>query len=180
MTEGKIRRAARYKLRLQRDFLSAYHPRTAGRTPRAAQGRNPMALVEQPAGTAAHAYEYAGAPFPAPAPTPARRAAAPAIVPSAPPAIQVSVVIVNFCQWKNTARLVRQLRRSSAMRMGEAEVRVVDNASPPHTLASRLGKIRGVSVRTNVGYAPAEGCGVPSRFKRRKPITPAPANGCCC
>jgi N-acetylglucosaminyl-diphospho-decaprenol L-rhamnosyltransferase len=118
-----------------------------------------MALVEQPAGTAAHAYEYAGAPFPAPAPnpTPAPRRLA-HTAPAAPPVVQLSVVVVNFCQWKNTARLVRQLRRSAAMRMGEAEVRVVDNASPSHTLATRLAKIRGVTVRqfdTNLGFATA-------------------------
>src|SRR5204862_2774036 len=28
---------------------------------------------------------------------------------------EVSVVIVNFCQWRNTARLARQLRRSLAV-----------------------------------------------------------------
>ena len=40
---------------------------------------------------------------------------------------QLSVVIVNFCQWKNTARLVRQLHRSAAVRTGMAAIQVTLN-----------------------------------------------------
>ncbi|QJW96005.1 hypothetical protein FTUN_3559 [Frigoriglobus tundricola] len=67
--------------------------------------------------------------------------------PVAPPTAELAVVVVNYCQWKNTARLVRQLRRSAAVRTGAAEVRVVDNASPAHRLAARVAGLRGVSVR---------------------------------
>lgn len=70
----------------------------------------------------------------------------------------VSVVVVNYCQWRNTARLVRQLRRSHAVRDGLADVVVVDNASPPHRLAKRTGKLLGVSVTRpdhNTGFAKA-------------------------
>ncbi len=77
---------------------------------------------------------------------------------AAPPATELAVVIVNFCQWKNTARLVRQLRRSVAVRTGQAEIRVIDNGSPAHPLAARLGKARGVQVRRldrNLGFAAA-------------------------
>lgn len=83
--------------------------------------------------------------------------------PVAPPAAELAVVVVNYCQWKNTARLVRQLRRSAAVRTGAAEVRVVDNASPAHRLATRVARLRGVSVRRfehNLGFAAAvnRGC----------------------
>src|SRR5262245_34115884 len=70
----------------------------------------------------------------------------------------VSVVVVNYCQWKNTSRLVRQLRRSHAVRDGLADVVVVDNASPPHRLAKRTAKLLGVSVTQpdhNTGFAKA-------------------------
>ena len=70
----------------------------------------------------------------------------------------VSVVVVNFCQWRNTARLTRQLRRCDAVRARSAEVVVVDNNSGPHPLASRLRKLRGVRLRRfgrNYGFAKA-------------------------
>ncbi len=78
-------------------------------------------------------------------------------------AVAVSVVIVNFCQWRNTARLVRMLRRSDAYRSGVAEVVVVDNHSPTHPAAARLRRLRGVTVRRfgrNHGFATAvnRGC----------------------
>jgi GT2 family glycosyltransferase len=72
--------------------------------------------------------------------------------PATGPAIetpQLSVVIVNFCQWKNTARLTRQLRRCEAVRRGAAEVVIVDNHSPTSALAKKLGKLSGVSVVRN-------------------------------
>ncbi len=80
-----------------------------------------------------------------------------------PPASELAVVVVNFCQWQNTARLVRQLRRSAAVRTGQAEIRVIDNGSPSHPLAVRVANLRGVSVRrygTNLGFAAAvnRGC----------------------
>lgn len=80
---------------------------------------------------------------------------------------QLSVVIVNFCQWKNTGRLTRQLRRSEAVRRGAAEVVIVDNHSPASKQARRLSKMSGVSVfrnGRNKGFAKAVNRG--SRLSR--------------
>lgn len=80
---------------------------------------------------------------------------------------QLSVVIVNYCQWKNTARLTRQLRQSEAVRRGAAEIVIVDNNSPKHPVARRLGKLSGVSVcrsDENQGFAKAVNRG--SRLSR--------------
>jgi len=71
---------------------------------------------------------------------------------------QLSVVIVNFCQWKNTARLTRQLRRCEAIRRGAAEVVIVDNHSPDSGIAKSLRKLSGVTVvrfGKNYGFAKA-------------------------
>jgi GT2 family glycosyltransferase len=114
-----------------------------------------MALAHPPDGTPPHApatgLDSGPAPRLAIAPSAPRRAISPADA-------ALSVVVVNFCQWKNTSRLVRQLRRSAAVRTGEAEVRIVDNGSPYHPLAGRIAKFRGVSVRRfdqNLGFAAA-------------------------
>ena len=64
---------------------------------------------------------------------------------------QLSVVIVNFCQWRNTARLTRQLRRCEAVRRGAAEVVIVDNHSPADRAARKLRRLSGVSVFRNGG-----------------------------
>jgi GT2 family glycosyltransferase len=114
-----------------------------------------MALAVPPGGTP-------GSAPPAPEPALAARPLAPHRRP-APPAPAVRVVIVNFCQWKNTARLVGQLRRSVAVRTGEAEVVVVDNHSPSHPAARKLEKLHGVTVRRfgrNLGFARAVNRGV--------------------
>ncbi|MBX9626007.1 MAG: glycosyltransferase family 2 protein [Gemmataceae bacterium] len=73
------------------------------------------------------------------------------------------VVVVNFCQWRNTDRLVRQLRQAVAVRTGAAEIVVVDNNSPDHPAGGRLARLRGVTVRRhtrNHGFARAvnRGC----------------------
>jgi GT2 family glycosyltransferase len=86
-----------------------------------------------------------------------RRRAPPATTP------RLSVVIVNYCQWENTAALVRQILRTTAARTGAVEVVVVDNHSAPHPLAARLRRWPGVSLRRwgrNHGFARAvnEGC----------------------
>ena len=62
---------------------------------------------------------------------------------------QLSVVIVNFCQWSNTARLTRQLRRCEAVRRGAAEVVIVDNHSPASRTVRKLRRLSGVSVFRN-------------------------------
>jgi N-acetylglucosaminyl-diphospho-decaprenol L-rhamnosyltransferase len=77
-------------------------------------------------------------------------------IPLAPPSLALSVVIVNFCQWKNTARLVRQLRRSEVMKSRSAKLIVVDNGSPHHSAADRVARLRGVRVveaGENLGFA---------------------------
>jgi GT2 family glycosyltransferase len=78
---------------------------------------------------------------------------------SAPPnQLSLSVVVVNFCQWRNTARLVTQLRRSIAVRTGVAKIVVVDNNSPFHPVINRLRRLSGVAVhrfRRNHGFARA-------------------------
>jgi GT2 family glycosyltransferase len=76
---------------------------------------------------------------------------------------RLSVVVVNYFQWENTAALVRQLAGASCTRGGDAEVVVVDNHSPAHRLAGRLRRWPGVSLRRwgrNRGFARAvnEGC----------------------
>ncbi len=71
---------------------------------------------------------------------------------------QLSVVIVNFCQWKNTARLTQQLRQSEAVRRGAAEIIIVDNHSPKSRIRRKLAALSGVTVvrhRTNAGFAKA-------------------------
>ena len=76
---------------------------------------------------------------------------------------RLAVVIVNFCQWRNCTRLVRQLRHSDAFRGDEANIILIDNASPEHPLAERLAKQRGVTLlrnRLNLGFAQAVNRGV--------------------
>ncbi len=94
----------------------------------------------------------------------------------------VSVVIVNFCQWRNTARLVSQLRHSTACRTGAAEIIVVDNHSPFHPVVRKLESTPGVTIRRfhrNLGFARAVNRGVnmphePPRRGRRRPGTARP------
>jgi N-acetylglucosaminyl-diphospho-decaprenol L-rhamnosyltransferase len=76
---------------------------------------------------------------------------------------RLSVVIVNYCLWEETGRLVQQLLAAPCIRRGSAEIVVVDNHSPAHALARRLRRWRGVSLRRwgrNRGFARAvnEGC----------------------
>src|SRR5262245_14326977 len=75
----------------------------------------------------------------------------------------LSVVIVNYRSWEDTARLVGQLRRSQALRTGAGEVMIVDNGSPGHPLRARLRRTEGVSLRCwgkNRGFARAVNEGV--------------------
>ncbi len=98
----------------------------------------------------------------APELAPARIAEGPRVRPVRPRVAietpQLSVVIVNFCQWKNTARLTRQLRNCEAVRRGAAEVVIVDNHSPKSDIPRKLRKLSGVSVvqfGRNCGFARA-------------------------
>ncbi|HEV3081262.1 MAG TPA: glycosyltransferase family 2 protein [Gemmataceae bacterium] len=82
------------------------------------------------------------------------------------PALQVprvSVIIVNYRLWEETARLVGELRASPRVRSGEVEIVVVDNHSPFHPVVKRMRRWPGVSLRRwgrNRGFAHAvnEGC----------------------
>jgi GT2 family glycosyltransferase len=83
------------------------------------------------------------------------------VEPKEPP--RLSVVIVNYHQWGETADLVRQLGRSTCLSSGKAEVVVVDNHSPANPIAGWLRRRRGVSLRrwsSNRGFARGvnEGC----------------------
>ncbi|HSQ55840.1 MAG TPA: glycosyltransferase family 2 protein [Gemmata sp.] len=102
---------------------------------------------------------------------------------AAPPAPAVSVVIVNFCQWKNTARLVSQLRHSIAIRTGAADVVIVDNHSPSHPVVRKLQKLHGVTIRRfsrNLGFARAVNLGVgtpaSSKGRRARSVAPPPSD----
>jgi N-acetylglucosaminyl-diphospho-decaprenol L-rhamnosyltransferase len=71
---------------------------------------------------------------------------------------RLSVVVVNYRQWEDTTQLVRQLRSSSSLKRGAAEVVVVDNHSPPHPVIGKLRRLSGVSLRRwrhNRGFARA-------------------------
>jgi GT2 family glycosyltransferase len=76
---------------------------------------------------------------------------------------KLSIVIVNYCQWHETAALCGQLLRTPQGRQGALEVVVVDNHSPRHRLTGKLRRWPGVSLRRwkrNRGFARAvnEGC----------------------
>jgi N-acetylglucosaminyl-diphospho-decaprenol L-rhamnosyltransferase len=80
-----------------------------------------------------------------------------------PAALQVSVVVINYCQWRNTDRVTRQLLDADAIGNGVADLIVVDNDSPPDPTEARLRRTQGVSLKQfdrNTGFARAanEGC----------------------
>jgi GT2 family glycosyltransferase len=71
---------------------------------------------------------------------------------------RLSVVIVNYLHWDDTARLVRRLGAAASLRGDDAEVVVVDNHSPPHPLVRQLRRRPGLSLRRwgrNRGFARA-------------------------
>jgi N-acetylglucosaminyl-diphospho-decaprenol L-rhamnosyltransferase len=83
------------------------------------------------------------------------------LCPAAAP--RLSVVVVNYHQWPDTAGVIRQLRASPCLESGAAEIVVVDNHAAPHPIAARLRRTPGVSLRRwrrNHGFARAvnEGC----------------------
>jgi GT2 family glycosyltransferase len=102
----------------------------------------------------------AAAPHPNPLTVPPRSAARNRASLDAP---LISVVVVNYHQWRDTAYLVRQLRGEQCLRGGAAEVVVVDNFSDPHPAAAQLRRLPGVSLRRwrrNRGFARAVNEGV--------------------
>lgn len=71
---------------------------------------------------------------------------------------RLSVVLVNYLRWDDTARLVHQLRAGDALRDGRAEVVIIDNHSPRHPAVPRLRRTPNVSLvrwRANRGFARA-------------------------
>lgn len=70
----------------------------------------------------------------------------------------LQVVIVNYCQWENTAALTRQLRESPLVKQGRVRIVIIDNHSPRHPQADALAGLSGVRVihaRRNLGFARA-------------------------
>ncbi|MGH7174380.1 MAG: glycosyltransferase family 2 protein [Gemmataceae bacterium] len=93
-------------------------------------------------------------------PAPRRTRPRPRLVPAVP---RLSVVVVNYLRWQDTATLVRQLRSTPALRHGAAEVIIVDNDSPWDPLIAQLRRMPGVSLRRwhgNRGFARAVNEGV--------------------
>jgi N-acetylglucosaminyl-diphospho-decaprenol L-rhamnosyltransferase len=94
--------------------------------------------------------------------TPQQRAparTAPRLRPAGP---HLSVVVINFCQWRNTDRLTRQLLDADAINSGTADVIVIDNDSPPDPALGRLRRTPGVSLKRfdrNTGFAKAANAG---------------------
>ena len=77
--------------------------------------------------------------------------------------IKLSVVIVNYRQWKYTEQLVRKLGQCELVRNGQAEIIVIDNNSSYHPAIRRLRSKPHVSLRRwtkNRGFSCAvnEGC----------------------
>ncbi len=71
---------------------------------------------------------------------------------------KIAVVIVNYCQWKNTARLTELLHESEVVRQGSAEIVIVDNDSPDDRAARSLCRFSHVSIEhsaRNIGFAKA-------------------------
>jgi GT2 family glycosyltransferase len=66
---------------------------------------------------------------------------------TARPVPQLSVVVVNYRQWRDTAELVRQLHQFRSFRRGQTEAVIVDNASPPHPVREQLRSMPGVRLR---------------------------------
>jgi GT2 family glycosyltransferase len=92
-----------------------------------------------------------------------RTVAEPSPSPSPVAAPDLSVIIVNYRHWEDTARLVRELREARSFASGAAEAVIVDNHSPRHPVVPWLRRQPGVSLRRwgrNFGFARAvnEGC----------------------
>lgn len=76
---------------------------------------------------------------------------------------KLSVVLVNYRQWDQTALLTKRLSQGRLVRSGLAEVVIVDNHSGPHRKISELRRKDGVSIRrwgANQGFARAVNEGV--------------------
>jgi GT2 family glycosyltransferase len=70
----------------------------------------------------------------------------------------LSIVIVNYRNWHETARLTRQILQAPETRRGLVEIVIVDNHSPPRRITSHMRRWPEVSVRRwnrNRGFAQA-------------------------
>lgn len=72
----------------------------------------------------------------------------------------VSVVIVNYCQWGNTKRLVRQLQQCECWQKGQARVVIVDNGSSKRGWQEAAPGVRVRYEWRNVGFAAGVNRGV--------------------
>lgn len=71
---------------------------------------------------------------------------------------RLSIVIVNYKQWRNAKRVVDSLLQSRLIQSGEAELIIVDNAAQPNKLYRRLRQSKNVSIsrrKRNHGFAKA-------------------------
>jgi GT2 family glycosyltransferase len=85
------------------------------------------------------------------------------------PVPRLSVVIVNYRQWEETATLTRQILATPEARRQAVEVVIIDNHSPAHPLMARMRRWPGVSLRRwqrNRGFARAVNEGI--RLSRGK------------
>jgi GT2 family glycosyltransferase len=76
---------------------------------------------------------------------------------------KLSVVLVNYRQWDQTALLSKRLCQGRLVKSGLAEVVIVDNHSGPHRKISELRRRDGISIRrwgANQGFARAVNEGV--------------------
>lgn len=76
---------------------------------------------------------------------------------------RLSVVVVNYRQWDQTARLARRLCQGQLVRHGHAEVVIVDNHSGQHRRVQQLRRKDGISLRRygfNHGFAKAVNEGI--------------------
>lgn len=72
----------------------------------------------------------------------------------------ISVIIVNYCQWGNTQRLVRQLRDCAAWARGQVRVVVVDNGSGERRWIEADDGLKIRREHRNVGFAAGVNRGV--------------------
>ncbi len=87
----------------------------------------------------------------------------------AAPACPLAVVIINYCQWRNTLRLVRQLRRGITSATWTIPIIVVDNASPRSAAAAAVSTY-GVTIERlprNSGFAGGVNAGVRAACRQR-------------
>lgn len=76
---------------------------------------------------------------------------------------KLSVILVNYRQWDQTARLSKRLCQSRLVRSGLAEVVIVDNHSGPYRRIRDLRRREGISIRRwgmNQGFARAVNEGI--------------------